>query len=108
MVSGSTSSSSSSRSDGPGCAAAPASLSAGVMSARRPTGAGWGSFSSMKFDSHRCLLGGSGGSGASGGGSGASDGGESGAFRPGPLGLGTRETKTQNVIGLGIPREIAI
>ena len=58
---------------------------------RRPTpGAGWGGFSSMTFDSHRCLLGDSGGSG---GGSGASDGGESGACRPGPLGLGTRETK---------------
>ena len=32
-----------------------------------------------------------GGSGGSGGGSGASDGGESGACRPGPLGLGCRE-----------------
>jgi len=49
----------------------------------------------MKFDSHRCLLG---ASGASGGGSGASDGGESGACRPGPLGLATsRETKKSNV-----------
>jgi len=75
----SSTSSTSSTSDRPGCAAAPTSLSAGVMSARRPTGAGWGSFSSMKFDSHRCLLGGSGASGASGSGTGASDGGESGA-----------------------------
>ena len=59
----------------------------------------------MTFDSHRCLLcdsggsgGSDGGSGGSGGGSGASDGGESGACRPGPLGLATsRETKKSNV-----------
>mgnify|MGYP000588893291 CR=1 FL=1 len=67
----------------------------------------------MTFDSHRCLLGGSGGSGGScgsgggsggsGGGSGASDGGESGACRPVRSASGPLETKM-----FGIHREIAI
>ena len=58
----------------------PAARRARLPVARSPdAGARRGRFSSMTFDSHRCLLGDSGASGASGSGTGASDGGESGA-----------------------------